>query len=348
MECNTCGTLLPAEVSTCPRCGTQTSSSYDAIPYIDNQEYMKQGAPSNQPVASVTVEAQSFASGAQESGAVSPEQKAPQSQRRAGLMTALLIVLSFLLILGSIGSVIYTAPFRSGDMHIQATAIAQNFLTAQVRGTAQGNAYATTIADKMTPGQVYQQATSGTPMIDDPLKDDSGNVWYNEDVPPTNFCAFQGNAYHLGISTSGERFCMGFRTAFHDLAFQAQIKIIKGEIGGLVFRVRPTSTTYPTDFYTWVIHTDGSYGFFVLNSEDSPSLRMLVTGTSSAIATGLNQMNTVTVIARGSHLYLYVNGQFINSIIDTTYTSGPIGFTGGSNSGPVDVAFSNVKVWNLS
>ena len=346
MQCHVCGTSLPRGASTCPRCGALLSSSnsdYDAIPYIEAQVYVKQVVPSVLPVSSTTVQKTVLSSDEEKSIATSPEQKAPSSQRVPGWMTALLVLLALLLILGGIGSVVYAVNFRPADLHTQATTVAQNFLTAQAQGTVQAGAYATATVNAMTPQQVYQQATSGTPVIDDPLKDDSGSVWYNYNTSPAFSCGFQASAYHIQASASGSSMCTGYGTEFNNLAFQAQIKIIKGQIGGLAFRVGTTNSANDS-YYLCLISTNGYYAFNVVNSQQA---KILADEKNTAIITGQNQSNLVTVVARNSNIYLYINNHFVKIVTDATYTSGQIAFMAASNIGSFDVAFNNVKVWKL-
>jgi hypothetical protein len=339
MQCNACGTLLPPAAGSCHKCGalTYTSSDYDAIPYIETKEYQEQAVLPAQSIVASTIEQPLLPPDPEKY----PEQK--RSSSIPGWMIALIILLSLLLIGEGIGSAIYTVNYRSANLHAQATKVAQNFLGAQVAGTAQSSAHATATANAMTPEQVYQQATSGTPLINDPLKDDSGNVWYHYVTTPPNNCSFRGGAYHVQESISGSYMCIGYGTNFNNLAFQAQIKIIKGLIGGLVFRMAGTSAV-DNNYYLCLIGTNGYYALDTVNSQQA---KMLANEASTAINTGQNQSNLVTIIARDNHISLYINGQFVKIITDATYTSGQIAFIASDNKGPSDVAFSNVKVWNL-
>lgn len=338
MQCNACGTLLPPAAGSCPKCGAlaHTNSDYDAIPYIDEKEYQEQPALPTQLASSGTIQQPLLPV---DPGKY-PEQK--RSQSIPGWMTALIILLALLLIIEGIGSVIYATNYRPTDLRAQATAVAQNFLTAQVNSTAQASAHATATANAMTPEQVYQQATSGTPIIDDPLKDDSGNVWYHIDGKHKDLCNFHAGAYHVQIPATGSGVCIGYGTQLNNLAFQTQIKIINGFVGGLVFHFNANSSN--ESFYTFGITTNGVY---ILNADGPQQTRTLTSGISTTIMTGLNRANVLTVIVHSSHIYLYINGQFIADAIDTTYISGAIGLIGFSNTKTLDVAFNNVKVWEL-
>jgi hypothetical protein len=342
MQCNVCGTLLPSGAGSCPKCGAllYTSSDYDAIPYIDTKEYkeyQEQVVLPAQPVVVSTIEQPLLPA---EPGKY-PEQK--RSSGIPGWMMALIILFSLLLIGEGIGSAIYTVNYRPADLHAQATKVAQNFLGAQVTGTAQANAQAMATANAMTPEQVYQQATSGTPVIDDPLKDDSGNVWYHYGAANDDGCSFRAGAYHVQASFAS-MICTGVGTSFHDLAFQTQVTIVKGLFGGVMFR--DTGSGSNAGGYIFIISSTGDYNFSILNQQQT---KFLKTGISSAIVGGFNQPNLLTVIARGSHIYLYINGQTVTSLVDSTFTFGQIAFTSttANGTGSFDTAFNNVKVWDL-
>jgi hypothetical protein len=76
--------------------------------------------------------------------------------------------------------------------------------------------------------------------------------------------------------------------------------------------------------------------------------RVLMPGAcySRLINTG-QQSNTITVIARGSNLYFYINQQYLDSTTDTNYLSGQVALFGESDTNSTDVAFSNLKIWTI-
>jgi len=69
--------------------------------------------------------------------------------------------------------------------------------------------------------------------------------------------------------------------------------------------------------------------------------------TTSTIKTGLGQLNTLTVIAKGSTIYFYINKQYVGSATDNTYSSGMLGVFAADDTANTDVSFSNAQVWAL-
>jgi hypothetical protein len=150
--------------------------------------------------------------------------------------------------------------------------------------------------------------------------------------------------------------CLAQATNFSNFAFQVQMTFLKyGKQfsgGGLVFRGDSATSKY----YVLEIFESGRYTFYSCAGNDCshgiagyPNQPEVI----SSFHTGLNQTNTIAVVANGNTFTFYANGvSFAGPITDTTYTQGMIGFyaEGGSEGGPgatTDVAYSNAKVWQF-
>jgi hypothetical protein len=246
-----------------------------------------------------------------------------QPQRSPLARSLLLIVLALIVIIAS--GVLYTVfVARPAEFHAQATAIAQTILSPE------------------SPQDVYSTATSGKPSINDSLSNPAGSSW-SATGAAGNGCTFSSGAYHL--SMSGTNFvmqCFSNTRSLSDFAFQVQMTIAQGSAGGLTFRVDNTQSS----FYNFTITPDGFYELDLVSG--GRLIKILNYGPSLAINTGLNQHNLLTVIARGSTIYLYVNKQNLATVSDSTYRSGSIGlFALKGNTISGDVAFSNAQVWKL-
>ncbi len=293
-----------------------------------------------------------------------PSTPPPQQQRRRGLsrgMTILLAALALLLILVGAGLIYYANVYHPAQLHAQATATAQTMQTraaqatstsiAQATGTAIAEANATATANAQATAfvvatqtalqNIYTSATTGTPALNDPLTANSGSNWDEDLAQGGGGCSFVGGAYHASLFAKGYYFpCFAENTNFKNFAFQIQMTIVNGDAGGLLFRANSSATK----FYAFQIASDGSY-FLILVQGPSQNTTLLA-GNSPVIKQHSGQ-NLVTVIARGSTIYLYVNKQYIGSATDSTYTSGQIGVFAVDHSNPTDVAYSNAQVWNL-
>jgi hypothetical protein len=264
-----------------------------------------------------------------------------RSNRSSGAIIAILIILLALLIIGGTGLGYYIAVPRPAEFQAQATAVTQKLLATQAQGTAQAYALATATTAALTPYDIYNRATSGTSVINDPLDSKQGSSWLQYEVSG-NGCSFSGGAYHIRVTTNpSSGFCIAYNSLFSNLAFQVQTTVFQGDAGGLIFRY---ITNGNLGCYLFEITRFGEYTLYSVKGNDSTQL---TSGFSHVINTGFYQHNLLTVVAEGSHLYLYVNKQTVASVTNSNYSSGQVALFAGSNAGSTDVAFNNAQVWAL-
>ena len=189
----------------------------------------------------------------------------------------------------------------------------------------------------------YYNARHRPPALDDPLHDNSkSNSWEEAiNISGGGTCAFKGGAYHVSESdTTYFQVCTA-GPSFSNFVFEVQMKIIKGNAGGVIFR----ADTSGNDFYGFYVGQDASYGLFFC--ADNNCKHSIIDSSSPAINLGLNQTNLIAVIAQGSAIGLYVNHQLIDSEDDNTYSSGRIGVIADPIGNPTEVVYSNAKVWTV-
>ncbi len=181
----------------------------------------------------------------------------------------------------------------------------------------------------------------------DPMKDDSKGYAWNP--PNYRYCNFQGYTLHVNVfgdNTDTGHFhpCIGKTPLFSDFAYQVKMTLIKGDCGGVVFR------SHDPLLYYFYICQNGHYGLvrYQDNTDSSKNL-VLREGSSSQINVGLGQANSITVLARGHYMYLYVNQVQIDAAYDTSYNEGAIGVLAKAFDlfRPTEVAFSDATVWTL-
>jgi hypothetical protein len=182
-----------------------------------------------------------------------------------------------------------------------------------------------------------------TLVLSDPLRDTSqGYHWQETDPHSAMSCAFLDGAYHLKTIPYHLHPGVAQNTDFENFAYEAEMRILAGDCGGLLFRVNPSIT----DFYHFRVCQNGTCAFrLYTNTREFPLVGDLF---HPAIKAGLNQLNRLAVIAKGSWLSFYVNQQHMGSVRESTYHQGKIGvFAGGGLGHPTEVAFSNARVWSL-
>jgi len=240
-----------------------------------------------------------------------------------------------------------------GELHAVATDTARTLLTGQAQATvtAQALARATALAHATATAQeeatataqqaIYTNATSGRPVINDPLQRNDANHW-TVGTFLNGSCAFTGGA----LRVSGKASCLARATNFGNFAYQAQETFMTSAgVGGLMFRVDIANQR--ASFFE--IRSNGccTLATIQVNSSGENSLHVLMQGCSPAVNQGVNRSNLLTVVARSSTISLYINGQYIAQVSDSHARFGSIGVFSDSSSPSSAVAFHSAQVWQL-
>jgi hypothetical protein len=223
-------------------------------------------------------------------------------------------------------------------------AIATSEAQAQATAQVEPNATAEALANA---SPIAYPPHNQSPVLNDPLQDNSkGNNWEVDD-PRNGHCKFINRTYD--IITNQSEWCLAMSTDFTNFIYEIQMTIVKGDEGGIVFRIDPTNEY--EDRYEFFINRDGSYRFLAYTPSPSTSsyyIAVLALGSSSAIHRGLNQTNLVAAVVHDKIIELYVNHQRIAVVSSSTYSHGRIGvIVTGSKSNQIEVIFQNAKVWKL-
>jgi hypothetical protein len=188
-----------------------------------------------------------------------------------------------------------------------------------------------------TPAQTPAPPTSNVTSYTSPLNAQDKANWDVLTYTNGGSCAFSKGVYHAKIPQNGAATaCNAENTSVTDFSCQVQMTILSGDGGGLIFR----SDANKGSFYRLHIGPDGSY--------DLASQRSTIVASSSpAIMQGVNQVNTIKVIVIGSQISMYVNGELLTTVQDTSATSGRIGLFAVAINSSTDVAFSNIQLAQL-
>jgi len=257
----------------------------------------------------------------------------------------LLIVLVLVIVGGSFGFV-----FLYISANKQAT-ITSTTTTAPVTANATattGAQPATSAATSTVPTPSTQSdpyTHTGMLALDDPLQANGSNTdWMTGTNSNNATCAFTGGAYQSSQPVDGDfHACFALATDYSNFVYEVQMTIVSGSAGGIIFRASQTNST----FYYFRVGQDGSYDLHYYVDPIISDSHQLISGTSSAIHTGINQPNTIAVVANGSSFTFYVNQQQIASANDNTYSYGQIGVVAYNQGGTATVVYSNARVWTL-
>lgn len=270
-------------------------------------------------------------------GTVPPAPAPPSTppRRRSSMRVILIAAIALVLVVGGIvfGFVTYNNVQQS-NANATVTAQANNRAAA----TAHANQTATAIAATAT-AIASTFPFSANQVLNDPLSDNSkGNGWQT-----TDFCKFQGNAYHvLDNSTNTFQPCLALGTDFKDFTFQVEAVLNSGDGIGIVFRGNANNSQY----YRIDIQTDGSYEVDVYVDTTGTNARALTSGNLTSTP-NLSNTNTIAIVARGSTMQFYFNQTEVASFTDPTYSHGQIGFESLDLKHSSDAVFTNAQVWAL-
>jgi eukaryotic-like serine/threonine-protein kinase len=237
------------------------------------------------------------------------------------------------------------------NMFDTATAIARSGATvtsivhATESANAQKGATATAIASGANPYPPYH----GSLTLNDPMIDNNqGHHWQVfSDSTTGKACQFVYGAYHLVDAPQNGGACFATATDFSNFTYQIEMTFIKAgqsfDGGGIV--IRGSGSNY----YYFEIFESGRYSFVSCMGNDCS--HTLVDGLSQPLPlfhSGLNQTNTLAIVANGFSFDLFVNGVHVDGpVSDSHQTSdqGMIGVFGAANDATTEVVYKNAKVW---
>ena len=189
----------------------------------------------------------------------------------------------------------------------------------------------------VTPSTSPSIPFGGTLVLNDPLKDNSMGHGWDEN---TDRCEFKGGAYHVTAVQPVGYECNtdSPNTDFSDFAYQVTMAIIQGSEGGICFRF--TISNQSGDCF--IVNQNGHYTLEIIHYDNKQTL---TSGQSNYFLTGLGKINQIAVRAQGSTIGLYINGHFIQSATDSSFSHGQIGLIIDYLGVFTDVAFTDAKVW---
>jgi len=180
----------------------------------------------------------------------------------------------------------------------------------------------------------------GRLVLNDPLTQQDANWMEESDDDGDASCTFKESTYHVEVSQPQHRLsCMARAVFVSDFAFQVEMMLIAGDIGGITFR----SSASDSVFYHFYLYADGHYALYLL-SDPQGIVQTLATG---VLNIDVHQLNVLGVVARGDHLMLYVNQTLISEVHDNTLNAGYIGLVAKDLTQPTEVVFMNAKLRQL-
>jgi hypothetical protein len=266
-------------------------------------------------------------------------QKAPSVRQLIVLVSAMVIVM-----LGVVGSIIYLP----GYLHPVSTSA-----TATATQTIPGVSAATQTAKQKD----LSTLTKGTTPTIQGFQ--AANQWATPTPTSISSCALVNNTYTVNMKNPNQYMpCLAAKPAFKNFVMQITMKI-QGDAGGVIFRYKndnasksyyrlavnqSDATTPKTDTFS-LFRCSGDCTNNSVGSGTS-----LTNNTNPPVNVDRKQPVTLTLIAQTTTFDVFINGQFVASITDTSFTTpwpGQIGVYAASLTQNTTVTFSNLKVWAL-
>lgn len=130
---------------------------------------------------------------------------------------------------------------------------------------------------------------------------------------------------------------------FGDFDLEVDATLLDGNLEssyGVLFRMQS-----PEEFYRFEIMGDGRYMIERLNADGSWTRYLDDWLMSPLIFAGQGVTNRLRILARGSQLSFYVNGELLHSLSDGTYGAGNIALDAGTFGQPgLQVSFDNLVI----
>jgi len=218
---------------------------------------------------------------------------------------------------------------------------AQVTTAAQTTVIVQANMIATTQASK---------DVTATAIANDPYINGNGTLLISDSLNgPENWltstsgdwggtCTYKNGAYHAFQGVIARAYSCNTISTLQgsNSIFEVQATIISGDCGGILFRYNPS-----THFgYTFRFCHDGNVSLVGQHG-------ILYGAVSSAVRVGYNQSNIVAAVASGNQIRLYINKQYIITVIDDAFSQGRFALDVRANTQPTEIAFNNAKIWQL-
>jgi serine/threonine protein kinase len=252
----------------------------------------------------------------------------PPAIRRSSLASRqpILLLIGILLVLVLVlGGVLLGLQLNKGGTNLLTGSTATPVVSTT---TSTGGIKTPNVPDpNIDPQGFYSWATSGQPVVSESFLGTSSLNWVTN-----GSCTLSNVGFHVSGTADLLNVCFAQGKSYGNFAFQANMSISIGYGGGLSFRGDGQEQ------YNFFVNADGTY---LLAFGNANADRPLFQKTGSSF---IQQSDTLTVIARGNDIYLYVNQHFLTHVSDTSAQSGEIGLLA---AGASTVVFNNLKVWEL-
>ncbi len=187
---------------------------------------------------------------------------------------------------------------------------------------------------------------TGTVVVNDPLT--SNRLGWEAIPSQQNACIFTTSGYEVRADNKSKlQMCLADKTNFSDFALQVEMTLMMGDISGILFRDRYLLTLMggPIEGYLdLTVMTQNGYITDLL-----PKCYPLSPGCLIGESLVPQQTVTITIVARGTSIELYVDAYRERMLTNEVSSTGSIGVlaavTDGQQDAQTEALFANMRIW---
>lgn len=263
----------------------------------------------------------------------------------AGLVSAVLVLLASKRFLGWLGQLWGFVKASLPTRRLQLSVSIACIITALIYPCCQVVAAYSGPPRTAIPNTSY----TGTVAVNDPLT--SNRLGWQTRPTPKSSCTFTNAGYEvLAGEANNPQACLADKTNFGDFALQVEMTLEKGAVGGVLFRDRYLliliGNPYTTGFFNLYAYMQNGSRASLTPSCDPLQLQ---TGCPIEESVAPQQTVTVTIVAIGTSIELYVDTHKIQTLTNGVSSTGRIGvfaeIASGQPDTQTDVLFANMRVW---
>jgi len=188
---------------------------------------------------------------------------------------------------------------------------------------------------------------SGTVVVDDPLT--SNRLGWEAIPPQKNYCVFTAAGYEVRADHINKlQTCLAGKTNFSSFALQIEMTLKSGNVGGIWFRGSYLLILLGNSF------TEGYFDLYAFERDGYrtdllPECNPIQTGCRIGESFAPQQTVTVTIVARGTSIEVYVDTFRVRTLTNGVSSTGWIGvfaeLANGQHDKQTDVMFANMRIW---
>jgi len=188
-------------------------------------------------------------------------------------------------------------------------------------------------------GATATAVTGQTPLLTDSLNSDNGS-WSNDG----RACAFQNGTYHVLVNQANYlQPCTNTKFTMNSGAIQVDLSLAQGSNAGIIY------SKSSDQFYDFEITSQGQFYFRRHDAGGGANYTDLIPTRSTPAIVSASATNTLLMLDNNGAFTFFINGAFVGTAHDSSYTTGQISLAAGTlpSVSSADASFSNLSVYPI-